>query len=184
MIRLRSVNKAFAPAAGGPAVDALVGFDLEVGGGEIVAILGPSGSGKTTVLKLVAGFERADAGVVEVNGAPVTTISPQRVLVQQDSALFPGSTWRTILASGSARRGERTARRLASGYAVWVWLAPSAAIQRSCRVGCGSASRWHGRSQCAQRCCCWTSHSARWTRSPVIQCRMCWRRRGRSRARA
>ncbi len=89
MIRLSGVKKAFEPAAGGPKVDALVGFDLEVGQGEIVAILGPSGSGKTTVLKLVAGFERADAGAVEVNGAPVTTISPQRVLVQQDSALFP-----------------------------------------------------------------------------------------------
>lgn len=89
MIRLSGVEKAFKPAAGGPKVEALVGFDLDVARGEIVALLGPSGSGKTTVLKLVAGFERADAGVVEVNGAPVTTISPQRVLVQQDSALFP-----------------------------------------------------------------------------------------------
>lgn len=89
MIRLKGVNKAFAPVAAGPRVDALVGFDLEVARGEIVAILGPSGSGKTTVLKLVAGFERVDSGVVEVNGAPVTTILPQRVLVAQDSALFP-----------------------------------------------------------------------------------------------
>ncbi|GDX78762.1 ABC transporter ATP-binding protein [Deltaproteobacteria bacterium] len=116
MIRLRSVNKAFAPAAGGPAVDALVGFDLEVGGGEIVAILGPSGSGKTTVLKLVAGFERADAGVVEVNGAPVTTISPQRVLVQQDSALFPWLNVEDNIGFGLRAQGR------ADGTAVGQWV--------------------------------------------------------------
>ena len=42
----------------------LTGVDLEVPAGSLTAILGPSGSGKTTLLRLLAGFERADAGTI------------------------------------------------------------------------------------------------------------------------
>ena len=42
----------------------LAGVDLEVPAGSLTAILGPSGSGKTTLLRLMAGFERADAGTI------------------------------------------------------------------------------------------------------------------------
>src|ERR1700760_4972148 len=44
----------------------LTGVDLEVPTGSLTAILGPSGSGKTTLLRLLAGFERADAGSIRV----------------------------------------------------------------------------------------------------------------------
>ena len=47
------------------AVDRL---DLEVAGGEFFTMLGPSGSGKTTTLRMIAGFERPDAGTVELGG--------------------------------------------------------------------------------------------------------------------
>ena len=47
---------------------ALSGVDLEVAGGETVAVIGPNGSGKSTLLKLVAGILRPTAGTVEVNG--------------------------------------------------------------------------------------------------------------------
>src|SRR5688572_20898097 len=43
-----------------------VSFDVEPG--EIVALLGPSGCGKTTTLRLIAGFERLDAGSISING--------------------------------------------------------------------------------------------------------------------
>lgn len=89
VIRLEGVHKAYTESRGGGRVAALDGFDLEVASGSFVAILGPSGSGKTTVLKLIAGFETADAGRVEAGGAPITGISPRRVLVAQDAALFP-----------------------------------------------------------------------------------------------
>lgn len=92
-IRLAGVHKAFREARGGAKVDALVGFDLDVAAGEFVAVVGPSGSGKTTVLRLVAGFDTPDAGVVEVGGAPVRGIAPDRVLVAQDAGLFP---WLTV----------------------------------------------------------------------------------------
>src|ERR1700746_120318 len=46
----------------------LAGLDLEVPAGSLTAILGPSGSGKTTLLRLLAGFERADAGTIGIGG--------------------------------------------------------------------------------------------------------------------
>ena len=49
----------------------LTGLDLEVPAGSLTAILGPSGSGKTTLLRVLAGFERGDAGTVTIGGAVV-----------------------------------------------------------------------------------------------------------------
>ena len=46
----------------------LAGLDLAVAAGSLTAILGPSGSGKTTLLRMLAGFERADAGTVRIGG--------------------------------------------------------------------------------------------------------------------
>ena len=90
MIRLEGVTKRFGQVA---AVDE-TSFCVERG--EIVALLGPSGCGKTTLLRLIAGFERPDAGTVEVAGREVaghgSWVSPEqrRVgMVFQDYALFP-----------------------------------------------------------------------------------------------
>ncbi len=89
MIRLAKASKGYVEARSGARIQALDSFDLEVVAGEFVAILGPSGSGKSTVLKLIAGFDHADSGTVEVGDEPVIGISPRRVLVAQDAALFP-----------------------------------------------------------------------------------------------
>jgi NitT/TauT family transport system ATP-binding protein len=51
------------------AVTALQGLDLELRGGEVMAVVGPSGCGKSTLLELVAGLQDPDEGVVEVLGA-------------------------------------------------------------------------------------------------------------------
>jgi len=64
-IRLAGVTKRFGDVA------AVRGADLEVAGGEIVALLGPSGCGKTTLLRTIAGFERPDGGLVEIGGRRV-----------------------------------------------------------------------------------------------------------------
>jgi putative spermidine/putrescine transport system ATP-binding protein len=76
-------------------VVAVAGIDLDIGAGEFFTMLGPSGSGKTTTLRVIAGFERPDAGHVELQGVDVTRVAPaQRAVntVFQDYALFPHMT--------------------------------------------------------------------------------------------
>jgi putative spermidine/putrescine transport system ATP-binding protein len=73
-------------------VTAVDGVDLEIGRGEFFTLLGPSGSGKTTTLRVIAGFELADSGTVELHGVDVGKSPPyERPLntVFQDYALFP-----------------------------------------------------------------------------------------------
>jgi putative spermidine/putrescine transport system ATP-binding protein len=68
---------------------------LNVGNGEIVALLGPSGCGKTTTLRLIAGFEKPDGGSIAIAGHSVIGQPPFRRqigLVFQDYALFPHMT--------------------------------------------------------------------------------------------
>jgi putative spermidine/putrescine transport system ATP-binding protein len=89
-VRLRGVRKRF--GSGPHAVDAVAGVDLDVRDGEFLTLLGPSGSGKTTVLRLIAGFEVASAGSIELGGVDVTRAAPfERDVntVFQDYALFP-----------------------------------------------------------------------------------------------
>ncbi|MDX6663915.1 MAG: putative spermidine/putrescine transport system ATP-binding protein, partial [Solirubrobacteraceae bacterium] len=57
-------------------VVALEDLDLEVRPGEFFTLLGPSGSGKTTTLRLIAGFERPDAGAVYLGDTDVTRSAP------------------------------------------------------------------------------------------------------------
>src|SRR5205814_5930203 len=73
-------------------VVAVAGVDLVVDEGEFFTLLGPSGSGKTTLLRLIAGFERPDAGRIELGGGDVTGLPPyarDTNTVFKDYALFP-----------------------------------------------------------------------------------------------
>jgi putative spermidine/putrescine transport system ATP-binding protein len=85
-VRLTGLTKRYGDFT---AVDAI---DLEVRQGEFFTMLGPSGSGKTTTLKMIAGFERPDAGTVELGGEDVSGLAPYARSVNtvfQDYALFP-----------------------------------------------------------------------------------------------
>jgi putative spermidine/putrescine transport system ATP-binding protein len=69
--------------------------DLEVAAGSFFTLLGPSGSGKTTTLRMIAGFERPDAGVIRLAGEDITDRPPYARDVNtvfQDYALFPHMT--------------------------------------------------------------------------------------------
>jgi sulfate transport system ATP-binding protein len=57
---------------------ALDDVDLSVGSGQLTALLGPSGGGKSTLLRIVAGLERPDTGIVEIDGLDSTQVPAQR----------------------------------------------------------------------------------------------------------
>ncbi len=99
------VCKSFGPL---PVLD---GIDLEVSAGRTLALLGPSGCGKSTLLRVMAGFEPFDAGIVTVDGKPVTGPSPTRGMVAQAGTLFPWLTVRQNVGFGPRERGDRDAAR-------------------------------------------------------------------------
>ena len=66
-LELNGLTKRYAPGAA-PAVE---GVSLSVAQGELLSIIGPSGCGKTTLLRLIAGFERPEAGDVIISGRRV-----------------------------------------------------------------------------------------------------------------
>src|ERR1039457_5123521 len=96
----------------------LTGLNLEVPAGSLTAVLGPSGSGKTTLLRILAGFERADAGTVTIGDAvvdgPGAYLPPERRrigYVPQEASLFPHLTVAANVGFGlpaRQRKGPRT----------------------------------------------------------------------------
>jgi len=101
------------------AVDAV---DLFVERGEFLSLLGPSGCGKTSLLRLIAGFQKPDAGTIRFGSTDVTALPPYRRnlgVVFQNYALFPHMTAAENVGYGLKIRGvskaestERVARAL------------------------------------------------------------------------
>ena len=112
MLTIKHVTRAFGKQP------VLRGVDLEVGQGGIVCLLGPSGCGKTTLLRIVAGLERADSGDVLLDGHSILT-QPVHTrdfgLMFQDFALFPHLTVLQNVEFGLRMKGmDKAARRARS----------------------------------------------------------------------
>jgi putative spermidine/putrescine transport system ATP-binding protein len=115
-VRLSGIRKSYGE------VVAIEDLSLEVRPGEFFTMLGPSGSGKTTTLRVIAGFESADAGRVELHGEDVTASPPYERAVNtvfQDYALFPHMSVLENVGYGlrvkgvaKRERNERAARAL------------------------------------------------------------------------
>jgi len=108
-LELRELHRAFGP------VVALKGINVELQQGEFLSLLGPSGCGKTTALRLVAGFDRPDAGSIVVDGKDITRVSPSKRdmgMVFQAYSLFPNMTAAQNVEFGlRIRRQKRNDRR-------------------------------------------------------------------------
>ncbi|WP_132252440.1 ABC transporter ATP-binding protein [Methylobacterium segetis] len=107
MLTIADLSKTYADGT-----QALANIDLEVPAGEIVALIGGSGCGKTTLLRLVAGLDRASAGQIRLDGEAITAPHPGVGLVFQEPRLLPWLSVSDNVGFGLAHLpgGERRAR--------------------------------------------------------------------------
>jgi len=124
---------------------AVDGLSLDLGRGEILALIGPNGAGKSTAFNVVTGFQPADAGRVEFDGADITGLPAYRIaergLVRmfQRTSVFPEapaldnfltachrlartSLWELVFLTGAYREEERRHRERAQGMLSFVGL--------------------------------------------------------------
>jgi putrescine transport system ATP-binding protein len=102
LLRVEGLSKRFGSFA---AVDQL---SLDIYPGEFFALLGPSGCGKTTLLRLIAGFERASSGRILLDGVDLAPVPPYRRPVNmmfQNYALFPHLSVEANIAFGLKQEG-------------------------------------------------------------------------------
>jgi len=103
-LELRSVERRF-PGGGG-----LVGVDLALDQGELLALIGPSGSGKSTLLRVIAGLDRPDRGEILLDGRPIAALGPVERgvgMTLDDAALYDHLSVRENLRAGLDRFGLR-----------------------------------------------------------------------------
>ena len=108
-ISIEGIAKTFKTRDG--SLPALEKISLDVQSGEFVCFVGPSGCGKTTLLNVVAGLEQPSEGRVLKNGEVVTGPGSDRVVIFQETALFP---WLNVLGNiefGLVGRMESKKRR-------------------------------------------------------------------------
>ena len=111
IIRARSVTKSYGSEI------VLSDFNLDVWNGSIVGILGISGSGKTTALRLLAGFDKPDSGIIEMRNRVIssedTFLPPEERnvgMVFQDYALFPHLNVEKNISFGLSRDEVKSGR--------------------------------------------------------------------------
>jgi sulfonate transport system ATP-binding protein len=91
-LAIEDVSKSFRTSSG--TVLALDRISLSVAEAEFVCLVGASGCGKSTLLNIIAGLEKPDSGTVLADGKPVTAPGRERLVMFQESALFP---WLDVL---------------------------------------------------------------------------------------
>ncbi|MBI3370738.1 MAG: ABC transporter ATP-binding protein [Betaproteobacteria bacterium] len=103
-IAVRGVSKSYGAAQFRKAVVRECSFKIEQG--KLTVMIGPSGCGKSTLIRLLAGFEQPTEGSITLDGAPISGPDRDRLVLFQETALFPWmSTWNNIL-YGPRARGE------------------------------------------------------------------------------
>ncbi len=124
VLRLADVSKVY---PGPPPVEALRNIQLEVTGGEMVAVVGPSGSGKSTLLNVMGALDVATEGTVEIEGRDIAKLGDRALsgiratrlgFIFQEFFLLSGTTAVDNVADGLLYRGigkgERRRRAVAA----------------------------------------------------------------------
>ena len=89
-LEARNISKQFATGNGmDSSVNAIRDINLSISEGEFVCLVGPSGCGKSTLLNILAGLDSPSSGEVLLDGRTVTATGPDRLMVFQETALFP-----------------------------------------------------------------------------------------------
>ncbi len=86
-LTVENISKSFQSTSG--KVQALEIVSISVNQGEFVCLVGASGCGKSTLLNIIAGLEKTDSGTVLADGKPITGPGRERLVMFQESALFP-----------------------------------------------------------------------------------------------
>lgn len=110
-LQCRSLSKSF------DGVAAVNDFNLTIRRGQVTALVGPSGCGKTTALRMIAGFETPDQGIIAISGHPVAgpsvNVPPEKRrvgMVFQEGALFPHASVARNVAYGLGKDANRRGR--------------------------------------------------------------------------
>jgi NitT/TauT family transport system ATP-binding protein len=109
-IVVTGVTKSY--GAAGRSKDVVRDCSFTIERGKLTVMIGPSGCGKSTLIRLLAGFERPTSGTVQLDGQPVTGPDRDRLVVFQETALFPWMTTYDNILYGPRARGEVTRETL------------------------------------------------------------------------
>ncbi|MBE5832993.1 MAG: ABC transporter ATP-binding protein [Butyrivibrio sp.] len=104
LMKIKSVDRTYVDA-NNHTVDALKDINLSIRRGEFLSIIGPSGCGKTTLLRLLAGLDVPESGVITLEGEEIKGPHPDRGYVFQQGSLFPWLTVEKNIATGLKARG-------------------------------------------------------------------------------
>lgn len=89
LMEIKQISKTYE----GTVKETLQNINIGIEQGEFICIVGPSGCGKSTLLNIIAGLESASGGKILLNGTTITGPGSDRVVMFQESALFP---WLTV----------------------------------------------------------------------------------------
>lgn len=108
LIRIAGLEKRFATRSG-ETVTALSNVNLDIQENEFISVVGPSGCGKTTLLRILAGLERASSGTVHSGGELISEPRPDVGVVFQQALLLPWDTVLTNVLLSAHLKNDRSA---------------------------------------------------------------------------